>query len=187
MAFTRNYMDISINDDMTSGNRLLGKLGAFWGFIGAFALIAYAVWRLTPLWIEAMGYQLTLLQWSVLIANTLFMAYSEGYKGFQLAFAPRLAARCLYLVQNPRPLRVLLAPLFVFGYFDATRRRMIATYALTIMIIFFVIVVHQLSQPWRGIIDAGVVIGLIWGLISMLYFIILAIKVDNYPYSPEVN
>ena len=172
---------------MTQANKLTGVLAAIWGFGGAFLLIGYAVWRLTPLMMEAFDYQMSILQWLVLILNVAFMAYSEGYKGFQLAFSPRVAARTLYLSRNPSMLRVILAPLFVIGYFDATRRRMIASYMLTLMIIVFVILVHQLSQPWRGIVDAGVVVGLIWGLASMLYFIVQAFRVDNFTYSPEIS
>ena len=186
MACNRNYTDISINSSMTKSKHYLGIFGAIWGFAGAFALIGYAIWRLTPLAFNALEHSLSLLQWVLLIANILFMAYSEGYKGFQLAFAPRVAARSLYLSQHPTPARLLFAPLFVIGYFDATRRRIVASYLLTVMIIVLIILVHQLDQPWRGIVDAGVVIGLVWGLASMLYFVILAFGVDNFSYSPEI-
>ncbi|MCW8963723.1 MAG: hypothetical protein OQL16_08005 [Gammaproteobacteria bacterium] len=172
---------------MINENKYLGTLGAIWGFAGAFALIGYAVWRLTPLALNALEHSLSSLQWTLLIGNVLFMAYSEGYKGFQQAFAPRVAARSLYLSQNPTPTRLLLAPLFVIGYFHATRRRLVTSYLLTVMIIVLIILVHQLDQPWRGIVDAGVVIGLGWGLISMLYFIIKAVTVSHYPFSPEVS
>jgi len=171
---------------MTQSNKYLGTIGAIWGFAGAFALIGFAVWRLTPLAVNALEYQLTIIQWIALIANVLFMAYSEGYKGFQLAFAPRVAARSLHLSQHPTLARVVFAPFFVIGYFDATRRRMIASYLLTIMIIVLIILVHQLQQPWRGIVDAGVVIGLGWGLVSMLYFVVQAFSAKNFSYSPEI-
>jgi len=171
---------------MTSSEKYLGAFGAIWGFGGAFALIGFAVWRLTPLAVEALDYQLTIIQWAALISNVLFMAYSEGYKGFQLAFSPRVAARSLYLSRNPTAIRLLFAPLFVLGYFDATKRRMIVSYLLTIMIIVLIILVHQLQQPWRGIVDAGVVVGLGWGLASMLYYIVHAFSTENFSYSPEV-
>jgi hypothetical protein len=172
---------------MTQTAKLLGKVGAVWGFTGAFCLISFAVWRLTPLAIEAMTQPLTGLHWSLLVLNVLFMTYSEGYKGFQLAFAPRVAARSLYLAEHPTLARVIFAPLFVIGYFHATRRRLITTYLLTSMIIVLVLLVHELAQPWRGIVDAGVVAGLIWGLASMLYFMLQALTVEHYRYSPEVS
>lgn len=165
---------------------LPGLLGAIWGFCGAFMLISYAVWRLAPLAVDTFNYPLSMLQWSALTANVVFMAYSEGYKGFQQAFAPRVAARSLYLSKNPSILRVLLAPLFVIGYFDATRHRMIISYLLTSMIIVLVVLTRMVDQPWRGIIDAGVVIGLIWGLVSMLYFMAQAFGEKDFSYSPEI-
>ena len=135
---------------MKQDNTLPGLLGAIWGFCGAFMLISYAVWRLAPLAMDTFNYSLSVLQWSALTVNILFMAYSEGYKGFQQAFAPRVAARSLYLSKNPSFLRVLLAPLFVIGYFDATRHRMIISYLLTSMIIVLVVLTRMVDQPWRG-------------------------------------
>ena len=38
----------------------------------------------------------------------------------------------------------------------------------------FVILVRLLSQPWRGILDAGVVTGLTIGCGSIVYFLYLA-------------
>jgi hypothetical protein len=43
------------------------------------------------------------------------------------------------------------------------------------MIICFILIARILPQPWRGIIDAGVVVGLSIGIISITYFIYLAI------------
>lgn len=168
-------------------NKFFGIFGAIWGFAGSVALIGYALWRLTPIAIDSLNYSMNALQWTLLIGNTLFMAYSEGYKGFQLAFSPRLAARSLYLANNPTLVRVLFAPFFVFGYFDAIKKRLIVTYALTAMIVCFIILMGFLDQPWRGILDAGVVVGLFWGLLSMLYFIVIAITADNYDISPDIS
>jgi len=44
------------------------------------------------------------------------------------------------------------------------------------MIIGFVIIVKSLPQPWRGILDAGVVVGLTMGCFSILYFIYMITK-----------
>ena len=170
---------------MTQTGKYIGIFGAIWGFAGAFTLIGYAVWRLTPFALEIVDYPMSQLQWAILLVYTLFMAYSEGYKGFQQAFSPRVAARALYISHHPKPQFVLLAPFFVFGYFHATRKRMITSYVLTIMIIGLVILVRFLDQPWRGIVDVGVVIGLLWGLLSMLYFFVHAFSKADFSYSPE--
>jgi hypothetical protein len=47
------------------------------------------------------------------------------------------------------------------------------------MIISFVILVPMLPQPWRGIIDVGVVVGLVMGILSICYFVIMEWRGDN--------
>ena len=44
------------------------------------------------------------------------------------------------------------------------------TYILTITIIFLIIIIERISEPWRGIIDTGVLVGLSWGLLSFWFF-----------------
>jgi len=44
------------------------------------------------------------------------------------------------------------------------------------MIICFIMVARMLPQPWRGILDAGVVVGLSIGISSILYFVYVAIR-----------
>ncbi|TNG02045.1 MAG: hypothetical protein EP297_01580 [Gammaproteobacteria bacterium] len=167
--------------------KALGILAAVWGAMGAIGLLGFALWRLTPIAIETFQYDLSILHWFSLIAYVIFMAWSEGYKGFQQGYSPRVAARCLYLSQNPSPLLVLFAPVFTLGYFHATRRRLITSYVVTFVIIGLVVIIKLLDQPWRGIIDAGVVVGLAWGLVSFFYFFAVAFFTDDFPYSPEVK
>lgn len=115
------------------------------------------------------------------------MAYSEGYKGFQKSFSPRFAARVRYIQKEATVIEMLLAPAFCFGYFGSTNRRLISTYILTLMILIMVFFVRQLPQPWRGIVDAGVVVGLLWGSISLIAFVIKALTDEKYPYSAELR
>jgi len=114
------------------------------------------------------------VHWLALIFSVTYMAYAEGYKGFHLGFAPRVVVRARYLANNPRPLHVLLAPLFCMGYIYATRKRQILSFALTTMIICFVLIARSMPQPWRGIVDAGVVVGLGLGVVSIAYFLIIS-------------
>lgn len=123
--------------------------------------------------------------WVGLVASLIFMGYAEGYKGFHLKFSPRAAARALYLKRNPTIARVLFAPLFCMGFFHATRKRKIVAYSLTAMIILLIVIVRQLSQPWRGIVDAGVLFGLGWGLVSVLLFSVKALFGKSYHVPPE--
>ncbi len=119
---------------------------------------------------------MSLLHWSALAFSIIYMAYAEGYKGFHLGFAPRVVARAHYLAANPRPLHVILAPLFCMGYIYATRKRQILSIALTLMIVCFVLIARMMPQPWRGILDAGVVVGLSLGVLSIAYFLIVSTR-----------
>jgi hypothetical protein len=49
------------------------------------------------------------------------------------------------------------------------------------------LIARLLPQPWRGIIDAGVVVGLAIGIVSILYFIVIESKnPELIKISPEV-
>lgn len=142
-------------------------------------ILLFAVFRLTPRALELSSYNLEQLHWFLLAVSMLYMAYAEGYKGFHLAFAPRVVARASYLSANPRLLHILFAPVFCMGYIHASRRRKLLSFGLTSMIIFFVLIVSQLPQPWRGIVDAGVVTGLIYGIVSIGFFLLQRLRYPN--------
>ena len=170
--------------DATIG--LAGIAGATWGLAGLYALLLYAIYRLGNMGLAAFDHDLDWRHWTLLIANSLFMAHGEGYRGFQKSYAPRAVARARYLMENPEPLRVLLAPFFVMGFFATTRRRLVSAYLLTAMIITLIIVFQQLSQPWRGMLDIGVVVGLTWGVISISIFVVRAFGGGPFDHSPEM-
>jgi len=165
---------------------LIGHLGAFWGVAGVSLLLAFAVYRLSMIAIDAFSYHFLWYHWLLLVGNTIFMAHSEGYKGFQKGFSPRVVARALYLKFNPNPLYITFAPLFCMGYFYTTRRRLIIAYVMTLGIVLLVILFNQISQPWRGILDAGVVVGLSWGVISIIAYYIQAMGGGEFAFSAEV-
>lgn len=160
-------------------------IGTFWGLIGVSVLLGSAIYRLAPRAKEALDMGLSSLQWIVLIVFALFMMMAEGYRGFQKKFSPRTAARVRYLRDHPSLLRGLLAPFFCMGYFHATKKTQITAIVLTLGIIMLIILVSFCPQPWRGIIDFGVVLGLSWGLISFLIFCAKALTQENFSHSPE--
>jgi len=164
----------------------MGWIGAVWGIGGFVLLLLYALARLTPVAIESFWYPWHWAHWLVLLLNTAAMAYYEGYRGFQKGYSPRVAARARYLQRHPNPLHVLLAPLFCMGYFCAPRRRKIATVVLTAAIVIFILIIHLFDQPWRGIVDVGVVVGLSWGVVSTVIFGVLAFTRPTFDVSPEV-
>jgi hypothetical protein len=57
---------------------------------------------------------------------------------------------------------------------------------VTAGIIVLIILVRLLPQPWRGMVDAGVVVGLAWGMISLILFGLQALGGERFDYSPEV-
>jgi len=165
----------------------MGRLGATWGAVGVIAMIGFAIFRIAPRAVAAYEIGLDTTQWIVTIVFAVFMAYSEGYRGFQRRFSPRTAARVRYLRDQPDLLRSLLAPLFAMGFFHANRRTRIIAYALSSGIVVLVLLVRLLMQPWRGIIAGGVVLGLTWGIVSLAISIVAALTRDDYPVSPEVG
>ena len=166
-------------------NHSLGLVGAVWGVSGVVLLLASAVYRISFIVWAAFNRQFLWYHWLALMACVLFMAYAEGVRGFQEHFSPRVAARARYLRGHPRVFHVIFAPFFCMGYFHAPRRRRVASLVLTAGIIVLVLLVHLIPQPWRGIIDAGVVIGLVWGLVSLFWFATAGLTGKDFPYSPE--
>jgi hypothetical protein len=146
----------------------LGTIAAIWGVTGVLVLLGNAVVRLTLVALEPIGTGMAAWQWALYGASILFNGYSEGYRAMQQQFAPRVVARAAHLARDPRPLHVALAPLFCMGLFHSTRRRMITSWLLVVGIVAIVVLVRQLDQPYRGIIDAGVVVGLAWGILVIL-------------------
>jgi len=149
---------------------VMGAIGAIWGILGILGLLCGALLRLVPHAAEAFMSPLRWYHWLASVACIIFMAHAEGYRGFQGHFSPRVVARAAYLQKHPRILHVILAPLFCMGFIHATRRRKIVALSLTLGIIVMVLAVRWLPQPWRGILDGGVGIGLAWGLTSILWF-----------------
>ena len=164
-----------------------GALAAAWGIAGFFILLGNAIFHLAIISLEAMQYELSPLQWLILFLNVIFMAYSEGYRGFQKNYAPRLAARAKYLAQRGSLVERIFAPLFCMTFFNATKKRLVISYVLLLMILIFIFVFKIIPQPWRGILDAGVVVGLVWGLGSTLWYCFIAFSRSDYAIDPEVS
>jgi hypothetical protein len=165
---------------------MIGVFGAFWGLGGVAFLLGSAIYRLTPLAMDALSYDWQWYHWFAFALMLFFMAYAEGYRAFQKGFSPRVAARARYLWDHPNVLHTIFAPLFCMAYFHAPRRRQIVSLSVTAGIIILVLLVRLLPQPWRGIIDGSVVVGLAWGLVSLIVFGYQAFTSEQFNYSPEV-
>lgn len=145
-----------------------GIFGAIWGAGGLSVVLLDAINRLSGIAMQAFDDGLSSVQWLVLVIVVVAMAYMEGYRGFQKSFSPRCAARTFYLYRNPDLLSVVLAPFFIMGFFRATRAPFLFAWVGTALIVLLIIALQISPQPWRGIVDCGVVVGLSWGLASFL-------------------
>ena len=76
---------------------MLGRIGFMWGSLGVVGLLMASAVRLSNIALEFFLYPVNIWHWFALIIWVAFMAYTEGYKGFQQAFSPRVAARLIWL------------------------------------------------------------------------------------------
>ncbi len=162
------------------------RFAAVWGFMGVFGLCAEAVWRL---WSHAKGAltaELDAVQVAVAAAWMAFMGVAEGYRGFHKKFSPRVVARAAYLAEHARPIDVALAPLFCMSLYGASRRGLVVARVLVAGIVVLIVTVPYLPHPWRGIVDAGVVLGLGIGLCSMAYFAVRALMGSGPAIDPDL-
>lgn len=160
---------------------------AVWGILGVLALLGRALWRLTPIAVEPLrSGQMSGLQAAIYAAWVVFNAYFEGYRAFQLRFSPRVVQRALHLADNPRRAHVLLAPIFCMGFFHATRKTRALAWGTALMVIGFITLLRYVPQPWRGIVDGGVVVALLWGSLAIVYYFVRGLLGHSVPGSAEL-
>lgn len=164
------------------------KAIATWGVGLVLLLLGQAVYRLSPLalepWLEG---SMTAFQITLYISWLAFNGYAEGYRGFQKRFSPRVVRRAFWLGKNATPLRVALALPFCMSLFHSTKRQKMVSWIFILAIVSIVVVVRGFPQPWRGIVDGGVVFGLLWGMVVIigLYFRGLSGDMEPPPDLPE--
>ncbi len=152
-----------------------GQLIVLWGVGGVVLLLVKALLGLSPMVRGALAHELGPVHLGAAALWIGFMAYTEGYRGFQQRFSPLVVRRAVHLANAPRPWLVALAPVYTMGLVHATRRRLVASWALLAGIVALVALVRLLDQPWRGIVDMGVVVGLGWGCASLVALLVPAL------------
>ena len=156
------------------------------GTLGILSLLGFSVYRLAIIAYDIVYYPMQWWHWVVCAVWVAFMAYSEGYKGFQMMFAPRVSARLYWLAKQQNIGLALLAPLFGMGLIYASRKRLITSYAILVMVVIFVLFASSLPAPWRAIMDAGVVVGLAWGMVSTLAYVVKILLNKGSAVDPEL-
>lgn len=153
-----------------AGKQSSFSLAALWGVLGVVAVLGNAIRRLLPIALEPFGKAraaFTPALWAQYAGFALFMAYAEGYKGFQLKFSPLVVKRALLLGPQSPLLHKLLAAPYSMGLFHASKKRKIVSWGLAVGIVGLVKLVKGLAYPYRSIVDAGVVVGLSYGALSI--------------------
>jgi hypothetical protein len=157
----------------------LSRVALYWGVGGVAMLLVQAVARLTPIALEPLRRGgLGTMEAATYLAWVLVSLYSEGYRGFQKGFVPRVVGRAYFLARAPRPIFILLAPLFCMGLVHARPRRLVTSWMVVLLVTGAVLLVRSLPYPWRGIIDGGVVAGLAYGLASLVVSFVRAVAGD---------
>ncbi|HWB79563.1 MAG TPA: hypothetical protein VG755_31590 [Nannocystaceae bacterium] len=164
---------------------MAGAIARVWGIAGVVALLAQALVRLGPRAVEALQSELDVVQWIVLVGWCAFMVHAEGIKGFHRRFSPRVVARA-WTLERPSVLQLLLAPAYCMSLFHASRRGLVVAWSVLLGVVGLVAIVSRFSQPWRGIVDAGVVLGLGVGLLSILFYTVRAMGGTPPPIAPDL-
>lgn len=158
-----------------------------WAIFGVLLLLSQAIARLSQIAWEALtSGQMSTTQWWICIVWTLANCYLEGYRGFHKRFVPRVVARAHTLSQNPGLAHPLAAPFFAMAFFHAARKARAAAWGVTVAVLLAIFVVRQLPQPWRGLIDAGVVAGLLVGTVSLVLCALRAFRGTGLLSDPEL-
>jgi hypothetical protein len=164
----------------------LGKLAAAWGVLGVVALLGQALVRLGPRALDAVRMDLDVVHWIVLVAWVAFMAHAEGWRGFHQRFSPRVVSRAATLLRPARAWHGIVAPLYCMSLVHASRRGLIVAWCVSLGIVGLITVVSTMTQPWRGIVDAGVVVGLGIGTASIVWHAVRAMAGTPPPVGPDL-
>lgn len=148
-----------------------------WGVAGVLLLFGRALTRLTPLaWEPIADGTLSPMQVALYVAWVAFNGYSEGYRAFQRSFCPRVVGRAHQLAANPNWIHALLAPLYCLSLFHANRRGLTVAWVMLAVIALLVWLLRMTPQPWRGIVDGGVVVALAWGSGALIVMAIQTLR-----------
>jgi len=171
-------------------------VASFWAAGGVAMILLNSIRRIVPIAMEpfqaagkaavdgaASSVQpLTQFQLAAYVLTCIWFAYVEGYKGFQRKFSPMVVNRSFTLKFGESPFHhFLFGPFYAMGLFHATKKRMIVSWSVSFGVAAIVVAVKKLPYPWRNVVDAGVVVGLSWGTLSILLSYIKSLTTGEMP------
>ena len=158
-----------------------------WAILGVTLLLGQAMFRLSQIAWEALSAgNMTTSQLIICATWSVSNIYLEGYRGFHKRFVPRVIARAHHLAEHPFQPAVVFAPLFAMAFFHSNRRAKAAAWGVSFAVIIAIVYVRTLPQPWRGIIDCGVVAGLLFGTLSLLWGALARLRGHEPQSSPDL-
>jgi hypothetical protein len=146
-------------------------------FIVALTLFE-AVYRLGTRAVLSVREGLSPAHWGLLLVSVVAFAYGEGYRALHRRFVPHVLARASELsTRAGLGLRDwLLAPFFLLCLAQAEPAELRRAWLSVGLIVAAVVVVRQLPEPYRGIIDAGVAVALCIGLCSLIFGAVTVVR-----------
>jgi hypothetical protein len=160
-----NLKQSSLN---TNNQIFIKNLFTLWGVLQVFSILGNAIKRILPIAIEPFkNKDMNIYQCTAYLLFSIFMGYTEGYKGFQCKLSPLVVKRASLLYENKSILTFLFSGPYSMGLFNASKKRLIVSWGISLGVMGLTFLVKKLPYPYRSIIDGGVVVGLTWGLVSI--------------------
>lgn len=140
----------------------------WWAVVGVALILLQAVVALGARALETVAAGLTPLEWAALAVLTAAFVYGEGVRAIGGRWVPYVLARARRLAERPRPVYVVLAPLYAMGLVGGTRRQAAVSWGGVAAVVGAVVLVRAFPEPWRGITDFAVAAALAWGVGALL-------------------
>jgi len=121
----------------------------------------------------------TVWQWVAFVAVMLFFIHCASFT--MQYWAAVLVKRAFILDVEHKIYHHVLSPFFAMGLYRANVRRLVKAWGLVVFIAVIGVVVANTAMPWRGIIDSGVVLNLVGGVLGLLWNSVRAIVWKKLP------
>ena len=106
--------------------------------------------------------------------------YGEGYRALQMRFVPHVVARAFELARSGRRGGALaLGPLYVMSLVGDRREARLRAWLGVAAIVAVVLAVRHLPPFWRGAVDAGVSVALLWGLAALVVRFVQTVRGED--------